>query len=272
MASEAPSTRALQTLMQHCPVGVMALDGAGRVLWANSALGELVGEPPERLAGLRMGAGARTELAALLSDAVHFELHHPAGGVRHLQRTRVALTDGGELAELHYFDDRSERVRLEAECQALRQELDRLRLHEPDTGLMSRRALMLVLEPQVSRSRRYSNPLAVVALQVSFAAGAAGEGARAVGQLLKDQLRWADLVGRDDDGVFVLVLPETGREAAVALTDKIARALDQDTRVAASFFGITEWNKTDNAAGLLERARAALERARQGTDAGRAAL
>jgi len=271
-SSEVPTGRSLQALLEPCPLGVMALDGDGRVLWANRALGNLLGQAPERLVGLRAGRCARAELAGLLSEAVRFDVSDGAGTVRHLQRTRVPLTGAGEVAELHYITDLTERLRAEAQCEALRHEVEGLRLQDAATGLMSRRALMLALEPQVSRSRRYDNPLAVVMLQVGFVPGAEAPGARAVAHLLKDQLRWADLVARGDDGAFVLVLPESGRDAAVSLADKVAGALKRDERVCASYFGITEWNRADDAKVLLARAQAALAQAHAEQGAGRASL
>ena len=45
---------------------------------------------------------------------------------------------------------------------------------------------------------------------------------RSISYLLRDQMRWADLVGRTDDGHFVFVLPETGLEDSIALANKIA--------------------------------------------------
>lgn len=272
MPPEALRPATLEAILQHCPVGALTVDGRGRTLWANAALADLVGQAPERLVGLTANGALPPELQALLGAETSIQLTGGDGGVRHLQRTRIPLEAGGAAVELHYFIDETERLRLSAECAGLRRELEALRLQEPETGLMSRRALMLVLEPQVSRSRRYENPLALALLQAEFAAGREPEGARAVGQLLRDQLRWADLVGRDDDGSFVLVLPETDRGAAIGLTDKLAAALARDERIGAVFFGVTEWNRTDNAAGLLQRARSALDQARREPGNGRAAL
>lgn len=261
------TTEIMQTLLQNCPIGVLALDSQRRVLWTNPALDNLLGTMPDELVGRSAERIGREDLEALFSAAAHLTVAGIDGEPRYLFRTRVAGESGDRIAELHYFSDQTERVRLEDELVRTRQYADTLRLVEPDSGLMSRRALMLVLEPQVARSRRYNNPLAAVVLNVGFENDADPRaGAREVSQLLKDQLRWADLVGRDDDGDFLIVLPETSHESALAITDKLALALDGNPNVAASDFGVVEWIKSDNAAGLLQRAREAMVRARQDRD------
>lgn len=266
------TTEIMQTLLQNCPVGVLAMDHQRRILWTNPALDNLLGVAPASLAG-RSGANLeRDDLRALFDDTAHLLVLGPDGTPRHLRRSRVTGESGEAVAELHYFVDQTDRVRLEEELQQARSQADGLRLVEPETGLMSRRALMLVLEPQVARSRRYDNPLAAVALGVRFAADAeAQQGARAVSQVLKDQLRWADLVGRDDSGDYLIVLPETGAEAASALADKLAEALSGIATVADARFGVVEWRKSDHAAGLLQRARDAMLAAGTGNDANRVA-
>lgn len=259
------STETMRTLLQHCPTGVLALDHQRRILWANPALENLLGAVPGTLAGRSVNTVGREDWQALFSDAAHLTVAGFNDEPRHLIRTRVAGETGDDLAELHYFSDQTELQRLHQELAQAREEAESLRLVETDTGLMSHRALMLVLEPQVARSRRYDNPLAALVLHAESDAAAAPQvAAREVRHVLRDQLRWADLVGRDDDGDFLIVLPETDREAALALAEKLTQSLDRLPCLRAAYFGVAQWGKTDNAAGLLQRARAALQLAREG--------
>lgn len=256
MKIEPMTTEIMQTLLQNCPTGVLAMDHQRRVLWTNPALDNLLGIHPDTLAGRSAERVEREDLQVLFSDAAHLTVVGVDGEPRHLFRTRVAGESGDRVAELHYFSDQTDRVRLEDELVRTRQHADSLRLVEPDTGLMSRRALMLVLEPQVARCRRYASPLAAVVLNTEFATDVeARTAAREVSQLLKDQLRWADLVGRDDNGDFLIVLPETDYPSALAIADKLAQALQQNTHVTHARFGVVEWVKSDHATGLLQRAR-----------------
>ncbi len=256
------STQTMQTVLQHCPTGVLALDRQRRVLWSNTALDNLLGLEPESLIGRDAQNLSRADLLALFSDDAHLTVLGVDGEPRHLFRTRVADESVDPVAELHYFTDQTDRVRLEGELAQERQTARALRLVEPETGLMSQRALMLVLEPQVARCRRYDTPLAAVILHVKPRDAEHDGVAREVSQVLKDQLRWADLVGRDDNGDFLIVLPETGSEAATALTEKLAQALRSNSHIDDCYFGIVEWVKSDNATGLLQRARDAMTRTR----------
>ncbi len=131
-------------------------------------------------------------------------------------------------------------------------------LHDGETGLLSHNGLMVALEPQVSRSRRYGRKLSVAVMRLEPATRDT-EVLRRVAETLKDQLRWADLIARGRDGDFILALPETGLEATRALTDKLRDRLQEGLQALAPRvsirFGLAEWCKTDNAARLLQRAR-----------------
>ena len=252
----------IRTILQNCPTGVLALDAQRRVLWTNAALSNLLGVRGETLIGRGAHNLERDDLQVLFSDEAHIQVVGIDGEPRHLVRTRVAGQTGDAVAELHYFSDQTDRVRLQDDLAQARQAAHALRLVEPDTGLMSQRALMLVLEPQVARSRRYNNPLAAVVLHAHLRSTQPEIAAREISQVLKDQLRWADLIGRDENGDFLIVLPETSAEAARALTEKLDQALRRNPHVEAHFFGVAEWVKSDNATGLLQRARDAMLQAR----------
>ena len=84
--------------------------------------------------------------------------------------------------------------------------------------------------------------------------------------LLRDQTRWADLVGCNHDGEFILILQETTQDSALLLVDKLTAHLkriseDRDTPIGACY-GVTECQKNDDAAEILERAEGALAEAR----------
>jgi PleD family two-component response regulator len=86
--------------------------------------------------------------------------------------------------------------------------------------------------------------------------------------LLKDQLRWADLIGCTDEQEFMLALPETPETAALQLTHKLKPLLGETSSTSLagmsiwSCFGIAGWRKSDNAPSLLQRASTALAQAR----------
>jgi GGDEF domain-containing protein len=123
------------------------------------------------------------------------------------------------------------------------------------------------LEQQVSRSRRYGNPLSVIVIEIT-GAGADEAGAApttdpvrlAVGQFLRDQLRWVDFIGRGPDDRFTLVLPETPEPHATRLADKLRQRLadlalpESDTRIKVEArLAVAGWTKGDDAGRLLRR-------------------
>jgi GGDEF domain-containing protein len=177
--------------------------------------------------------------------------------VQHLEVQRVELPDGAHARlylnisrEIAYHD-------------GLRQHI----LTDPDTGLLNRRGIMLALEPQVARSRRYNRPISVIVLEVSCAPDDAAI-RKQIAQQLKDQLRWADTIGCTGPREFLLVLPETTEEAALQLVDKLKTCLNTMplTHCAGHalpvYFGVTSWKRNDNASSLLTRATAAVSRSR----------
>ena len=86
------------------------------------------------------------------------------------------------------------------------------------SAVLQRSAILNRLEAEISRSRRYHNPLSCVAIRRIAGEVALTEVARQVNQ----QLRWVDLLGEWDRNTLVLVLPETDSTAANMLLGKIA--------------------------------------------------
>jgi diguanylate cyclase (GGDEF)-like protein len=163
-----------------------------------------------------------------------------------------------------YFVDVTELRRVQALQERIAGQLQELATIDPSTGLFTARALMQNLEPLVSRSRRYSNPLSVLVMSVTgtSAGPVTSQVLLAVGCMLKDQMRWADIISRTGNSEFVMVLPETSGEQTQKLVDKIktnlanldvaeqgAKALSVDAR-----FGVASWQKGDDAQQLLQRA------------------
>jgi GGDEF domain-containing protein len=136
-------------------------------------------------------------------------------------------------------------------------------------GLPQRPNWAHFLEYEVSRSRRYDNPLTMLKVKLivfgeSLPADLNHEINLMVSEVLKDELRWADMIGHSETGEFLLVLPETSKEATDALKQKIKQAVAG--RMTHNFpekeyelvFGEAHWQKGDSSAMLLDRARSDL--------------
>lgn len=255
---EKPSPHLCETLLDAAPIGMATLDAQGKVTWCNQALAALTDKPAAELVGVT--EGDMLEYPQGGGDSVHF----PGTG-RLAQRSSV---QGGDGMAVFYVDI--------TERDQLAKQLQQHDTVEPVSGLLNAQAISNSLEPLVSRSRRYDNPLSVVTMAITNLSTAADtdQAIVAVSQLLRDQLRWADMVGRNSDGHFVFVLPETDKEAAVALANKITAQLgglaisDEGGRPfrPLACFGVAQWGRGDDSGLLLKRAADALDTATQQGD------
>lgn len=261
-----PHAEQSQSILAEAPFGVATVDADGRLNWCNRALAELAGRPLTELAGL-------PETALLVTAGVL-----PTGIVQFEQDDKLVqrvVVDRGDGQRVIYYQDVTVQETLRSECNALEEQLQQHNTIDPISGLLNQQAVRRGLEPLVSRSRRYDNPLSVVTLSFTNLAdvrreqgdGAVDEAVLGVSQLLRDQIRWADLVGRLDNGDFIFVLPETDSVAAEALAGKIARQLSEFTLPALGglrpegSFGVSNWRRGDDANLLIKRANGALSKA-----------
>lgn len=257
-----PSEQSLSILVE-APFGVATVDADGRLNWCNRALAALAGRPLLELAGV-------AEVELLVGDEVPGDgiVQFEQGG-RSAQRVAVDLEGGQRVV---YYQDVTAQEALRSERNALAEQLQQHNTIDPVSGLLNQQAVNRGLEPLVSRSRRYGNPLSVLTLSLTNLQAvrnehgdtAADEVVLSVSQLLRDQIRWADLVGRLDNGDFIFVLPETDQAAAEALAGKIARQLSEFTLPALpglrpeGSFGVANWRRGDDANLLIKRATQAL--------------
>ncbi len=119
------------------------------------------------------------------------------------------------------------------------------------TGVLARAAIQHRLDSEISRSRRYHNELTCISVHCAGADAAARMSG--VARLLKEQLRWVDLLGQWTDDTLLVLLPETALAAAEGLRAKLA-ALLAAPAVGAIACGVTAWQKGDNAERMVARA------------------
>lgn len=166
-------------------------------------------------------------------------------------------------AQACYLMDNRQLKQLESENRILKKRLALLDLYDEDTRLLNNAGLLKEMEVQVSRSRRYANPLTVVSLQVEGHDASDNEKQlwQCLGFYLNDRMRWVDTVARSNERLFVLLLPETDAAAAQILVNKLQQELQQlplgdgDKTVSVQAkIGIATWEQGDDALRMLERA------------------
>jgi diguanylate cyclase (GGDEF)-like protein len=189
----------------------------------------------------------------------------PDGDERWLAVESRPLTDA-EGGSARFYIDVTEKLRLREERDGLRAELKQLSLKDETlTSLMNRRGLLHALEPLVARCRRYDRPLSVIAMGLD----AQDEKQKLlvkISYLLRDQTRWADLLGCNDSHDFLIILQETTRESALRMVEKLTARLkqlsDSASAPGSTCYGVTQCQHDDDAETLLERAETALGEAR----------
>ena len=189
----------------------------------------------------------------------------PDGDERWLSIESIELPDTPDT-QARFYIDITDKLRLRHERDALQKELDEQNLYDSRiSSLLSRRGILISLAPLVARSRRYNHPLSIITLSVTSNATEPGTTLRDITALLRDQTRWADLVGLNDSEAFILVLQETTRDAALQLVEKLAARIEHinegEGQQLAACYGITECQSHDDASSLLERAEQALDEA-----------
>ena len=119
-------------------------------------------------------------------------------------------------------------------------------------GGLPRAALVGRLQAEVSRSRRYENPLSCIAVKI--AGGGTTMELDDIARALKGQLRWVDLLGWWQPDVLLVILPETTAPAARGLRDKLAAVLAA-VRIPGQFYcAVAAWQRGDHAEQLVNRA------------------
>lgn len=162
------------------------------------------------------------------------------------------------------------------------QRVQELTIQDEHTGLYNARHLGRVLEAEVHRARRFGHKLSLIFFdldrfkQVNDTHGHQVGSAilRECGEVMQRALRSVDVATRYGGDEFVCLLPETGKEAALAcaarLRDELVRhsfLKDQglDLRITASFGVATFPDDAESAHELMRRSDVAMYRVKQST-------
>lgn len=269
-----PAAQLLE-LLQGLPAGILVEDHVGRLTWINKTLESFLGRTQDSLLGrtaaelplkrVPMGIG-QPDLYEVLSSESH--------GVQWLTCTKWSIkSQENEYITVRCYLDATEHRRTQVIRNPLLASTQSIGASPLTAGILDRHGITQHLQSEVSRSRRYHNPLSIVLMRVhpdpTFV-GNERDGDHwmsAAARIFKEHVRWADLVGRWSEWEFLLVLPETEARAAVHLVRKIQTHLKDEQALATEgisvvpmvHFGIGGWHQGDDLLMLLERAQSALK-------------
>jgi len=267
-------------LLQQMPAGIIISDNNDVIIWCNDTLAHYINEEVENIINTTLTSLKSSKLRPISEQSDTLLIPGNQNLSDRWLKHQVICLDS--QAKTNYsatiYTDITDISALLVEQENLTEQLNQLSTVDRESGLLNHRAMLQNLEPLISRSRRYENQLSVISMELvnidpvidESGPEAATQAIIEVSQLLKDQMRWADIVSRVEYNRFIFVLPETDKSAAVHLANKISAQIsglsikfnDSETLHLGANFGISTWEKGNDAVLLLRRATKALETAK----------
>ncbi|HSD60742.1 MAG TPA: GGDEF domain-containing protein [Burkholderiales bacterium] len=281
-------------LRDFASVAAARVGNDGSLVEANATFQALIGGPPAdgrvRAQFLEPAFDQISASPAAVSQCIHsgtLRIGDPAearslrGSIYRVEGGYLVLAEmaqlTGALASLQrQLQDKQEALaRTQQELDRRKSAMEVMLLTDPLTGLPNRRKLEETLDLEVERARRYRTPLSVALADVDrfgevnqLYGRDAGDGVlRRVAQVIHGGLRRSDLPARYEQDRFLALLPHAKLQGAVALSERLRAqisiaAVPEVQRPTTASFGVTEFQDTDSLSSLLERAGAALRRAK----------
>ncbi len=234
----------LRVTVEHAPIGI-ALVGLGetdrgRLLSANAAFGQLLGDPEPVTSGRALTAvvhpddlpALHRDLALLASSPearIELEVRclHPDGRIGWLLLAGAALPgDGGSPRAVMHAVDIGERKRAESQLQYLAD-------HDALTGLYNRRRLESELDRAVAHAKRYREEASLLVIDLdgfkyvndTMGHTRGDELVTRVAELLHSALRESDVVARLGGDEFAVIATHTGPRQGRVVAEKVLETL-----------------------------------------------
>jgi len=210
-----------------------------------------------------------------LRDVAAGELDSPLPQV-HKDDEMAAVIDSVVLLKEHYL----ERSRMEAEREALIEQLQNLSNTDFLTGLFNRRAFLNTAVPVLSRSARYKAPFSLITLDIdhfksindTYGHDGGDRALVAVAAVLRKAVRAHDVVARVGGEEFVILLESCNKQHALEFSERLRNEIktteillvDGRTFHLTASFGVAEsLEQVAELDDLLRRADSAMYKAKQ---------
>ena len=120
-----------------------------------------------------------------------------------------------------------------AELTRANEELQRMAVTDPLTGVSNRRALIARLQAEIARAQRYGHPLGLIMADIDhfkqvndrYGHDTGDIVLRHMAQTCSELLRVSDVIARYGGEEFVILVPETGEADALELAERLRAAL-----------------------------------------------
>lgn len=243
----------LLSLLHLLPVGIFLVNSDNRIIWVNKTLCDQVGLEARQLVGHMRSELPGTNIFPISERIARQHINNPGNETlfnfnyisKKLQSEFQDIAEIGCLVNhTKYSDDQ------------IQIGFDQV---DEQTGLYTRHGILKKLSLHVSRSRRYFNPLSIIMLRVIPDTDVDNESInQAIAMILRDKLRWVDDVGHWNMSDFLLILPETGEEAANKLSRKIKFQLNRfklpaNHKKIPTTIAISSWHKGEDETNMLKR-------------------
>ncbi len=235
-------------ILEQSPLGVLVCDSDQRVLWSNNRFNVETGLNQQDIIG-RLYASIPLEAIDKYAHLVQL-FDDNSKNPKKFAYWQANLRDpAGAVA--HYF--------------ALERDQTTKHAYADGSKLPKRASWLEFLDYEVSRSRRYDNPLSLLKLHVLLTNKPDNITDMIICQTIKDTLmdvlRWADMIGNTSQDCYLMVLPETPYNALKQLENKISAAIETQLKCLSAdlkcqiIFGSAHWQKHDDGQKMLKRAR-----------------
>ncbi len=257
-----PETLLQQSLINGVDIGIVIANQDEVIEWANDYFCELMGEPIELLTGNTTTSLLDIDPLIPERGSFRFKVKNAQGNELWLTCLQAVVNNKPDSKQIvRYFVDISDLQRRNPLRLAVSSGYENSRL-DPVTGTLNRRTIIQELNTQVSRSRRYGNPLSVILLDYVLDSNSDEElrnqTQQTIANCINSELRWVDVLGSLSAGKFLIILPESDENAVSQAWNKISRQLEKtivnkhsvENSYRASF---SAWQQENNADELINR-------------------
>ncbi len=249
--------------LELSPIGVLIINENGNISFSNETFKTIfsIKNTPESIHSALFPEALKDVITSQKKDIT---LYSEVTDSEHSYKCWHNESVDNKGHSINFFLDVTKTTQVYQERDRLADELSKVATRDPQTGLPNEIALMQCLDPLVSRSRRYNNPLSVIRLRIQEKTDESHNLEKlmlTLARFLRDKLRWADMVGRLTTREFLLILPETEEQAAHTLARKLTNKLhllssQHEKNSLHDFsiqYGVSSWSKGDDTMRLINK-------------------